>query len=32
MSGQLHAPLVLPLGKDPLKPIREEAGWDPEPV
>jgi hypothetical protein len=27
MSGQLQAPAALPLGKEPLVPIGEEAGW-----
>jgi hypothetical protein len=31
MSGQLHAPAALPLGKEPLVPIGQEAGWAPEP-
>jgi len=32
VSGQLHAPAALPLGKEPLVPTEYEAGWDPEPV
>jgi hypothetical protein len=31
MSGQLHAPAALSLGKDSLVPIGYEAGWVPEP-
>jgi hypothetical protein len=31
VSGQLHAPAALPPGKEPLVPIRYEAGWAPEP-
>jgi hypothetical protein len=27
--GQLHAPVALPLGKEPPVPIREEVGWTP---
>jgi hypothetical protein len=27
VSGQLHAPVALPLGKEPLVPIGQEAGW-----
>jgi hypothetical protein len=27
MSGQLHAPLALPLEKENLIPIGKEAGW-----
>jgi hypothetical protein len=32
MSGQLHAPAALSPRKDPLVPIGQEAGWDPESV
>jgi hypothetical protein len=32
VSGQIHAPAALASGKEPLLPIRREAGWDPEPV
>jgi hypothetical protein len=31
VSGQLHVPDALPLGKEPLVPIGQEAGWAPEP-
>jgi hypothetical protein len=31
-SGQLHAPTVLPPGKQPPVPIGQEAGWSSEPV
>jgi hypothetical protein len=31
VSGQLHAPAVLPPGKGPLVPIGLEAWWAPEP-
>jgi hypothetical protein len=31
VSGQLHAPAALLPGKQPLVPIRKEAGWAPEP-
>jgi hypothetical protein len=31
VSGQLHAPAALLLGKDPLVPVGFEAGWAPEP-
>jgi hypothetical protein len=31
-SGQLHAAVALPPGKEPLVPIGYEAGWAPEPV
>jgi len=31
VSGQLHAPAALPLGKEPPVPIRQEAGWAQEP-
>jgi hypothetical protein len=31
MSGQLHAPVALPPGKEHLLPIRQGAGWAPEP-
>jgi len=30
VSGQLHIPATLPLGKEPLVPIGEEAGCAPE--
>jgi hypothetical protein len=30
VSGQLHAPVALLPGKDPLVPIGKEAGWTPE--
>jgi hypothetical protein len=30
VSGQLHAPAILPLGKEPPALIGEEAGWVPE--
>jgi hypothetical protein len=32
VSGQLHAPATLLLGKEPLVPVGYEAGWAPEPV
>jgi hypothetical protein len=32
VSGQLHALVALPTGKEPLVPIGKEAGWAPEPV
>jgi len=32
VSGQLHAPAALLLGKEPLVPIGWEAEWAPEPV
>jgi hypothetical protein len=32
MSGQLHALPALPPGKELPVPIRQEAGWAPEPV
>jgi hypothetical protein len=32
VSGQLHAPATLPLGKQPLVPIGEETGWALDPV
>jgi hypothetical protein len=32
VSGQLHAPAVLPTGKEPLVPIGQEVGWTSEPV
>jgi hypothetical protein len=32
MSGQLHAPAVLPPGKEPPVPIGWEFGLAPEPV
>jgi hypothetical protein len=31
VSGQLHAPAVLPPGKEPPVPIESEARWAPEP-
>jgi hypothetical protein len=31
VSGQHHTPAALPPGKEPLVPIGQEAGWDPEP-
>jgi hypothetical protein len=31
VSGQLHAPVALPPGKEPLVSIGQEAGWTPEP-
>jgi len=31
VSGQLHASAALPPEKQLLLPIREEAGWAPEP-
>jgi hypothetical protein len=31
VSGQLHAPVALLPGKEPLVPIGQEAGWAPEP-
>jgi hypothetical protein len=31
-SCQLYATSTLPPGKEPLVPVREEAGWVPEPV
>jgi hypothetical protein len=30
VSGQLHSPSAVPLGKEPLVPIGYEAGWTPE--
>jgi hypothetical protein len=30
VSGQLHAPAALSLGKQPLVPTVQEAGWTPE--
>jgi hypothetical protein len=30
VSGKLHATAALPLGKEPLVTIGEEAGWAPE--
>jgi hypothetical protein len=30
MSGRLQAPAAVPPRKEPLVPIGEEAGWDPE--
>jgi hypothetical protein len=27
VSGQIHAPAALPLGKAPPVPIEQEAGW-----
>jgi hypothetical protein len=32
MSGQLHAPVALPPGKEPPVPTGEETGWAPEEV
>jgi hypothetical protein len=32
MSDELHAPAVLPPGKEPPVPIGWEAGWTSEPV
>jgi hypothetical protein len=32
VSGQLHAPAALPLGKETMVPIGQESGWTPEPV
>jgi hypothetical protein len=32
MSGQIHAPAALPLGKEPRDTIVWEADWNPEPV
>jgi hypothetical protein len=32
VSGQLHAPGALPLGKETRVTIVNEAGWAPEPV
>jgi hypothetical protein len=32
VSGQLHAPDALPLGKELPLPIGSQAGWAPEPV
>jgi hypothetical protein len=32
VSGQLHTPASLPLRKELLIPIGEEAGWTTEPV
>jgi hypothetical protein len=32
VSGQLHAPAALPLGKEPLVLNVLEAGWAPEPA
>jgi hypothetical protein len=32
VSGQLHAPVALPPGKESPVPIGYEAGWAPEPV
>jgi hypothetical protein len=32
VSGQLHVPAALPLGKEPTVPTGQEAGWAPEPV
>jgi hypothetical protein len=32
VSGQLQAPAALFPGKEPLVPIRYEAGWAPEPI
>jgi len=31
VSGQLHTPATLPPGKEPMVPIRQKAGWTPEP-
>jgi hypothetical protein len=30
VSSQLHTPVTLPPGKEPLSPIGQEAGWVPE--
>jgi len=30
MSGKLHIPAALTLGKDTPVPLEWEAGWDPE--
>jgi len=32
VSGKLHAPAALPLGKELPVPIGYEGGWVPEPV
>ena len=32
VSGQLYALAALPTEKEPFLPIKEEAGWAPEPV
>jgi hypothetical protein len=32
VSGQIHAPVALPQGKEPPLPIGQEVGWTPEPV
>jgi len=32
VSGQLHDPVTLPLGKETLIPPGYEAGWAPEPI
>jgi hypothetical protein len=31
VSGQLHAPVALSSGKEPLVPTGQEAEWVPEP-
>jgi hypothetical protein len=32
VSGQVHDLAAVPLGKEPLAPIEEGAGWVPQPV
>ena len=32
LSGQFHAPVALPLGKELSVPNEKEAGWDADPV
>jgi hypothetical protein len=32
VSGQPHASTTLYLGKEPLEPTEQEAGWAPEPI
>jgi len=32
VSGKLHALAALTMGKEPPVPIKQEVGWDPEPV
>jgi hypothetical protein len=32
VSGELHAPVALPMEKELPVPIGQEAGWAPEPV